>query len=181
VLVLNRRAGESIVIEHGIEVRVLSVSGRKVWLRIEAPGIDPPVCVSATAASDDEARLEIRAPASASVDADGVRVEVGSTDHPSSLSHASLALNLHVGQAVAVGKSLRVGVGPMTRANPCLTIEGPSIGTGVRVTVIRPVGNYVRIGVEAPARRVYRKELWDDVMAAAMAAAGAAAGDQPSA
>lgn len=172
MLVLNRRPGESIVIEHGIHLTVLSVTDRKVWLFLEAPGVDPPVRVSATAVSDEEARLEIGAPAAIAVDGDQITVEVGGEGHPAMATQATFSLNRSVGQSVAVGDGLRLGIGSVAKGNPCITIEGPSIGSGLRITLIRPAGSYVRIGVEAPERRVYRKELWDDMVAANQAAAG---------
>jgi sRNA-binding carbon storage regulator CsrA len=171
MLVLNRRPGESIVIEHGVQVSVLSVTDRKVWLCIEAPGVDPPVRVSAIAVSDTEARIEIGAPVSMSLEDGQVRVEVARPGHPAIHAQATVGLNRRIGESVAVG-ALRVGLGSLAKGNPSLTIEGPSIADGLRITLIRPVGSYVRIGVEAPDRRVYRKELWEEVMAANRAAAG---------
>lgn len=171
MLVLNRRPGESIVIEHGVQVSVLSVTDRKVWLSIEAPGVDPPVRVSATALSDTEARIEIGAPVSLSLEDGAVRVDVARPGHLAARAQATIGLNRRVGESVHVGDSLTVGLGSLAKGNPTLSIEGPSIADGLRITLIRPVGNYVRIGVEAPDRRVYRKELWDDVLASNRAAA----------
>jgi sRNA-binding carbon storage regulator CsrA len=172
MLVLNRRPGESIVIEHGVHVSVLSVSDRKVWLCLEAPDVDPPVRFSASAISDTEARIEIGAPVSVSIEDGGVHVEVAHPGHPAIESQATVGLNRRLGESIGVGGNLRVGLGSLAKGNPTLAIEGPSIAPGLRITLIRPVGSYVRIGVEAPDRRVYRKELWDDVMAANRAAAG---------
>lgn len=172
MLVLNRRPGESIVIEHDVHVSVLSVSDRKVWLSIEAPGVDPPVRFSATAVSETEARIEIGAPVSVSIGEGDAHVEVASPGHPAIEAQATVGLNRRIGESVAVGASLRVGLGSLAKGNPTLAIDGPTIAPGLRITLIRPVGSYVRIGVEAPDRRVYRKELWDDVMAANRAAAG---------
>jgi sRNA-binding carbon storage regulator CsrA len=172
MLVLNRRAGESIVIEDGIQLSVLSVTDRKVWLCIEAPGVDPPVRVSASAVSETEARFEIGAPISVEIDEEEARVEVARSGHPSIQAQATIGFNRRVGESVVVGNGLRVGLASLTKGNPSLTLEGPNMADGLTITVIRPVGRYVRIGVDAPDRRVYRKELWDDVMAANKAAAG---------
>lgn len=172
MLVLNRRPGESIVIEHEILLTVVSLTDRKVWLRVEGPGIDPPVRVCATVVSRDQARLEIAGPTSVAFDGDGVKVEVGGDDHPSIARQAVLSLNRSVGESAAVGRGLVVGIGSVARGNPCITLDGPEIGSGLRVTPVRMTGSYVRVGVEAPERRVYRKELWDDLVAANQAAAG---------
>lgn len=172
MLVLNRRPGESIIIERDISVRVDSASDRKAWLCVEAPGVDTPVRLAASVVAEDEVRFEVGAPASVSFDADGVRVEVGDASHPASAAQATIALNLRAGQSVAIGDGLRVGIGPMNRSNPCVSLEGPLMGSDVRITVIRQVGSYVRLGVDAPGRRVYRKELWDEVVGANQAAAG---------
>ena len=53
------------------------------------------------------------------------------------------------------------------KQNQSIVINGD-----IRITVVSIRGNQVRIGVEAPERRVYRKELWDDMVAANKAAAG---------
>ena len=172
MLVLNRRPGESIVIERGIHLTVLSVTDRKVWLCIEAPGVEPPVRVSATAISEEEARLEIGAPTALGLHGDDIRVEVGGEGHPALATQATFSLNRTVGQSLSVGDGLQVGIGSVAKGNPCITLDGPTIGSGVRITLIRPAGSYVRIGVEAPDRRVYRKELWDDMVTANQAAAG---------
>ncbi|MGH8980136.1 MAG: carbon storage regulator [Acidimicrobiales bacterium] len=172
MLVLNRRAGESIVIENGVQLSVLSVSDHKVWLCIEAPGVEPAVRVSATAVSETEARIEIGAPVAVEIDDQGARVEVASAGHPSIQAQATVGFNRRVGESVAVGDGLRVGLASLTKGNPSLMLEGPDMADGLTITLIRPVGRYVRIGVDAPQRRVYRKELWDDVMAANKAAAG---------
>lgn len=172
MLVLNRRAGESIVIEDGVHLSVLSVTDRKVWLCIEAPCVDPPVRVSASAVSETEARIEIGAPVSVAIEDGEARVQVAGAGHPSIQSQATIGFNRRVGESVVVGDGLRVGLASLAKGNPSLTLEGPDMAEGLTITVIRPVGRYVRIGVDAPERRVYRKELWDEVMAANRAAAG---------
>ena len=91
---------------------------------------------------------------------------------PALAAQATFSLNRRVGQAVSVGDGLRLGIGSVAKGNPCITIEGVTIGDGLRITLIRPAGSYVRIGVEAPGRRVYRRELWDDMVASNKAAAG---------
>lgn len=185
MLVLNRRGGESIVIDHGIEVMVLSVSDRKVWLGIEAPDLSVPVRLSAVALSDKAVRIEIGAPRRVAVD-DEIRIEVASSTHPSFASHGVVGFTRLIGQSITVtpcigdgdagsatSSDVKIGVASLAKGNPSLSIEGPRIGTGVRVTVVRQTGSYVRIGVEAPGRRVYRKELWEEVVSANRVAAAA--------
>ncbi len=58
-------------------------------------------------------------------------------------------------------------------SRPYLVLGGPAIDTELKIAFIRPVGNSVRLGVDAPGRRIYRKELWEALVAANRAALGA--------
>ncbi len=178
MLVLNRRPGESIVVEGGIDVTVSSVVDRKVHLRVTAPGLDQPLRLSSTALSGDEVRLEVGSPTSVRIDADEVQVDVAGDDEPAVAVDAMLSLVRRIGESVTIGDGLTVTVSAVSKGNPCLDITGPAIGFSVTVTVLRTRGSYVRVGIDAPAdRRVFRKELWDDVAAANRAAADDAADD----
>jgi|HubBroStandDraft_6_1064221.scaffolds.fasta_scaffold400432_3 sRNA-binding carbon storage regulator CsrA len=178
MLVLNRRPGESIVVEGGIDVTVSSVVDRKVHLRVTAPGLDQPLRLSSTALSGDEVRLEVGSPTSVRIDADEVQVDVAGDDEPAVAVDAMLSLVRRIGESVTIGDGLTVTVSAVSKGNPCLDITGPAIGFSVTVTVLRTMGSYVRVGIDAPAdRRVFRKELWDDVAAANRAAADDAADD----
>ena len=177
MLVLNRRAGEWILVEEGIRLGVLAVGERKAWLAIGVPGVEHPVRVALSALSAGTARLEIGAPISARFDGEDICVEVAGPGHAAVRTQATVAFDRKVAEHVRVGEVLRLGVGPMPKGSPCLTVEGPHIGTGLAITVIRRVGSYVRLGLEAPGRRVYRQELWEEVVAANRAAA---AGDDVS-
>ncbi len=200
MLVLNRRPGESIVVEHGIRLTVLSVADHKVWLVLEAPGLRGPVHLSAAVLSEHEVRLEVGAPSAARIGDGGVCLELSPGTRGDRPAEATLSLLRQVGTSVAVvedvdaagapagvppagevatgdgaaaGERLRITVASVAKGNPCLRLTGPSIGFPLDVTVLRAVGSYVRVGIDAPAeRRVYRKELWDDMVAANRAAAG---------
>lgn len=158
MLVLNRRPGESVIIEPDVHVTVLSVADRRVRISVRAPGV-PPLRVSATVVSANEARLEIGPLESVSFADDAIRVRTASDAHAASDAQAALAVNCTVGSRVAVGDDLWVGVAAVSKGNPCVAFGGPAIGDEVRITLIRPAGSYVRLGVEAPDRRVYREEL----------------------
>jgi sRNA-binding carbon storage regulator CsrA len=169
MLVLNRRPGESIVIEPDVTVTVLSIADRRVWLRLESPGL-PPVRISASALSPTEGRLEIGPLAAVAFDGGDVQVTTGGDDHPATTAQATVAVNRLVGEHVLVGSGLRVGLASLSKGNPCISFGGRSIGGEVRITLIRPAGSYVRLGVDAPDRRVYRSELWEVVQAGQQAA-----------
>lgn len=169
MLVLNRRPGESIIIEPDMELTVLSVADRRVWISLDAPGTVPSLRVSASAVTASEGRLEIGPVASIDFDGDDVRITTGEEGHPAGALQATVALHRLAGQRVRVGDDFYVGIASLSKGNPCVAFGGPAIGDEVRVTLIRPAGNYVRLGVDAPERRVYRKELWEVVQA----------GDQP--
>jgi len=172
VLVLNRRPGESILVEEGIDICVLQAGTDSLFLRIAAPRVDPSVVLGATAVSTRELRLQIGAPSKAWIDEDGVHVEVAGGGHPATAGHATLSFSCRSGLVARVGEGLELGVGPTERGHPCLTLDGPAVGVQVRLALIRLSKSCVRLGVDAPGRRVYRKELWDAVVAANTAAAG---------
>lgn len=171
MLVLNRRAGESIVVEDGIFLGVARIEEKNVWLSVEVPGVAHPVHLSARSLSPTEARVEIAAPRRARVDGDGVHVELADPGDPSLGARATLSANRRVTERIFVEGVLEVGVGPMPKGGACLVLGGRQIGQTFAVTVIRQVGSYARIGLDAPGRRVYRRELWDEIVAANRASA----------
>ena len=179
MLVLNRRPGESVIIEPDVHVTVLSVADRRVRISFAAPNL-PTLFVSAAVTSASDARLEIGPLSEVSFEAGRVRIEVWAHASPAhGAQHdaqagadpdtqPALAINRAVGERVDVGDDVWVGVASVSKGNPCIAFGGTAVGEEVRITLIRPAGSYVRLGVEAPNRRVYREELW-----AAMLAAGA--------
>lgn len=172
MLVLNRRPGESVLIEDDLVVTVLSARESTVWLRVLSPKITLPFLLGVSAISPTETRLEIGAPISATFDEHGARVEVGGPDHPSVAAKTTLSLVLRPGHRLNVAALLEVGVAPSERGHPCIVLGGPAIGPEVRVACIRPVRSCVRLGIDAPGRRVYRMELWEALVAENQAAAG---------
>ncbi len=172
MLVLNRRPGESILVEGGLVLSVLRVANQVVWLKIAGETIAPPVLLGVTAVSHEELRLEIGAPLRAWVDEDGVRVEVASGGHLSVVKHATLSFLCRPGHVARVGEGLELWVEPTERGHPALTLAGPAVGAQVRLAMIRLTKACARIGVDAPGLRVHRKELWEELVAANTAAAG---------
>jgi sRNA-binding carbon storage regulator CsrA len=165
MLVLNRRPGEAIVIEPDFRVTVLSVTDRRVWIGLRSSGPLPELRVSATVVSPDEARLEI-VPMSSVVFEDGrVRIAAPAEDDPATAARAGLAVDRKPGERVEIGEDLWVAIASISKGNPCVTFGGKAIGDPFSITLIRPAGSYVRLGVDAPNRRVYREELWDVVQA----------------
>ncbi|MGH8989696.1 MAG: carbon storage regulator [Acidimicrobiales bacterium] len=165
MLVLNRRPGESIVIEPDLRVTVLSVTDRRVWIGMCASGSLRDLRVSATVVSPSEARLEIVPMSSVQFHGDRVRITAPAGEDPASAARAGLAIDRHPGERVEIGDDLWVAITSISKGNPTLTFGGSAIGDELSVTLIRPAGSYVRIGVDAPNRRVYREELWDAVQA----------------
>jgi sRNA-binding carbon storage regulator CsrA len=160
MLVLNRRPGESIVIEPDVRVTVLSVAERRVWIGLKSSAF-PALHISATVLSATEARLEIVPISSVALEDGQVRVTVGSDGEPGTLARAGLALDRRAGERVEVGEDMWVAVSSVSKGNPTLAFGGRAIGDDFGLTLIRPAGSYVRLGVDAPDRRVYREELWD--------------------
>ncbi len=165
MLVLNRRPGESIVIEPDLRVTVLSVTDRRVWIGMRSASALPELRVSATVVSPNEARLEIVPMSSVTFDGDRVRITTGAEGDAANAVHAGLAVNRKPGERVEIGDGLWVAVASISKGNPSITFGGSAIGDELSITLIRPAGSYVRLGVDAPNRRVYREELWDAVQA----------------
>jgi sRNA-binding carbon storage regulator CsrA len=165
MLVLNRRPGESIVIEPDVRVTVLSVADRRVWIGLRSSGF-PDVHLSATVVSPTRARLEVGPISTVELEGDRVRVLVGSDGEPGALARAGLAVDRQTGERVEVGDDLWIGVTALVKGNPTLSFGGKAIGDDFELTLIGPTGSYVRLGVDAPDRRVYREELWEAVKSA---------------
>lgn len=165
MLVLNRRPGESIVIEPDLRVTVLSVTDRRVWISLCVDGASVTLRVCATAVSASEARLEIVPMSSVQFVGDRVRVTIATEQDEAVAARAGLAIDRRPGERVEVGDDVWVALASISKGNPTITFGGSAIGDELSVTLIRPAGSYVRIGVDAPNRRVYREELWDAVQA----------------
>ncbi len=165
MLVLNRRPGESIVIEPDLRVTVLSVTDRRVWVGFSAAGACGNLRVCATVLSPSEARLEIVPMSSVQFDGEHVRITTAGEQHAANASRAGLAIDRRPGERVEIGDHLWVAIGSISKGNPTITFGGSAIGDEFSITLIRPAGSYVRLGVDAPDRRVYREELWDAVQA----------------
>lgn len=172
MLVLNRRPGESIVVEGDLDISVLRGANHVVWLRIAGKRIAPSVLLGVTAISPEELRLEIGAPLRARVDERGVSVEVAGSGHLSVVRRATLSFLCRPGHVAEVGDGLELSVEPTERGHPALTLAGPAVGAQVRLAMIRLTKTCARIGVDAPGLRVHRKELWEELVAANTAAAG---------
>jgi sRNA-binding carbon storage regulator CsrA len=165
MLVLNRRPGESIVIEPDLRLTVLSVIDRRVWIGMTASGTCGELRVSATVVSPTEARLEIVPMSSVEFEGDRVRITTDGDQGAASAARVGLAIDRAPGERVEVGDDLWVEVASISKGNPTITFGGSAIGDELSITLIRPAGSYVRLGVDAPNRRVYREELWDAVQA----------------
>ena len=165
MLVLNRRPGESIVIEPDFRVTVLSVTDRRVWIGLCVDGASVTLRVCATVVSEDMARLEIVPMSGVQFVGDRVRITMATELDPAGAARAGLAIDRRPGERVEVGEDVWVSVASVSKGNPTVTFGGSAIGDELSITLIRPAGSYVRLGVDAPNRRVYREELWDSVQA----------------
>lgn len=167
MLVLNRRPGESIVIEPDLRVTVLSVADRRVWIGVAAGGRIPSMRMSASVVTPTEARVEIGPLSSIEFDDGAVRIEIAGEEHPASGAHAGIAIDRKLGERILIGGDLWASLTSVAKGNPSITLGGSAIGEELSITLIRPAGSYVRLGVDAPSRKVYREELWDAVTAGA--------------
>ena len=165
MLVLNRRPGESIVIEPDLRVTVLSVTDRRVWIGLCVGGASRTLRVCATVVSADEARLEIVPMSGVQFVGDRVRITMATDGDPAGAARAGLAIDRRPGERIEVEDDVWVSVASVSKGNPTVTFGGSAIGDELGITLIRPAGSYVRLGVDAPNRRVYREELWEAVQA----------------
>jgi sRNA-binding carbon storage regulator CsrA len=163
MLVLNRRPGESIIIEPDLRMTVLSLADRRVWIGLSAPGAFPELRVAASVVSAQEVRLEIVPTSSIVIEEGRVRVRAAPEGTAATAVRAGLAVDRKPGESIEVGDDLWISVASISNGNPSLEFGGKAIGDAFSVTLIRPAGSYVRLGVDAPNRRVYREELWDVV------------------
>lgn len=170
MLVLNRHFGESIIIEGGISVTVLSAKDRTVWLKVEGDVLYPPLFLGALGTSPTSMRLSIGSPLSMLVAEAGIRVALASGDHPSRPSQTLVSFECRTGDEVFVDNGIVLGVKATEHEHPNLILSGESLGEAVALAFIKPFGNWVRLGVDAPGRRVYRKELWEELTASNVAA-----------
>lgn len=178
MLVLNRRPGESIIIEPDIRATVLSVGDGRAWIGFHAPGILPDLRLTATVVSPEEARLEIGPLVSLEFGGDGVHMQSAPPSHPAAEMQAGISLCRGVGQRIDIDDGLWLEVGSLPKGNPSIAFGGLDVGEPFTIAIIRPAGSYVRIGVEAPGRRVYREELWETVRESALDADAAPAEEQ---
>lgn len=163
MLVLNRRSGESIIIEPDVRAMVLSIEEGRVWFQLHGLGTVSDLRLSATVVSVAEARLEIGPLVSVDFDAAGVRLRSAPTSHPAAAMQAGLSISRRVGERVEIDDEVWIEIGTLPKGNPSVAFGGVGVGEPFTLAVIRPSGSYVRIGVDAPNRRVYREELWDAV------------------
>lgn len=165
MLVLNRRAGEAIVIEGGVSVSVVSAREKQVWLRLEGERVDPGVTFAVDAAPTG-IMLEIQAARAFTVDED-VHVTLADAGRRT----ATVSVHCDEGEGVCIGDSLRISAGRMERGNLSVVLMGESVGPPIDLVLIRPTRSGVRIGVVAPGRSVLRQEIFDALSAANHASA----------
>lgn len=170
MLVLNRHFGESIIIEGGVTITVLSAENRTVWLRVAGEKLSPSLLVGACCTSSVSMRLSIGAPLSMVIDEPGVRVQLAGQDHPSRRSQAVVSFYRTSGEEVLLSNGAVLRVKGTEHEHPNLVLSGDPLGGEISLAFIRPVGSWIRLGVDAPQRRVYRKELWEEIVASNSAA-----------
>lgn len=174
MLVLRRRANEVIVFDGGLSLTVLEIASHRAWLGFEAPSLGGVVALASLEVDADGALVAVRSPTSVEYE-DGVTT-IGLAE--SNLARAAhLALRLGVGDEL-VFKGMRVVLAGVEHERATLTIEVEGMAGPIAVSVHAITGAEVRLGIDAPDDvRVYRKELWLDLLGANQAAAAWSSGD----
>lgn len=169
MLVLRRRSQEVIVFEGGLSVTVLDVTDHRAWLGFEAPSIPSVVAISSQVLDTERAQIGVRSPSS--LVTTGRRTTVALTPGPPD-PNAVLQLTRHVGDEIAC-EGITFTVASIANARVSLSLEVACIGRPVAVSVHSISGLEARIGIDAPDDlRVYRKELWLELLDANRGAAG---------
>ncbi len=160
MLVLNRRPGGSIIIDPDIKLTVLSVVDHQVRIGLRSARVDPMLCVRAAVVAPTTVRVELGPMAAVSVEGDTVQVTLPERDRRVLRPDAVLAIDRQSGERIEIGGELWVSPSVTSDGFPCLTYGGRVIGERFSITAIRPQGGGVRLGIDAPARKVVREEIW---------------------
>jgi len=159
VLVLRRRAHESIVFEGGLLITLVEVTDHRAWLAFSSPTIPTPVVVAALAVGHDTACIGIRSPAT--ITRSGTVTHVGLDASGVEQGDAPVLLvNKSAGERIVLA-GLTLEVSSLDQGRVVLEATVAEMAGGVGVSVFSVSGAEVKIGIDAPEDiRVYREEVW---------------------
>jgi len=179
MFVIRRREAEAIMFEGGLTVTVDAIAERAAWLRFESPEIPGSLVVAVLEAAPARLCVGVAAPESLKVSAGGstTSVTVAPGEAPGPPGRV-LLVNAVPGQRIEFD-GLTLGVVPSGTAKPALlAVETPALGGQVELAIITVSKFDVTVGISAPPDlRVYRLEVWRQLLEANQAAAGWQPGD----
>jgi sRNA-binding carbon storage regulator CsrA len=172
MLVLRRRLHEAVVFDGGLSLSLVSLDGRRPWLRLDGPGLAVPVTVATYTETPDTARLAVADPAAVSGRGDEVVVSVTPPGTGEPPGPVVLVVDRRPGQRLRIGE-LSLTLSSVDAGRPVWAVGLPALPAGVSVTVFSTSTVDARLGIEAPSEvRVYRREVWLELQAANQGAAG---------
>ncbi len=161
MLVLRRRARESIVFEGGLVVTLVEVGQHRAWLSFAAPSIPLPVVLSAAAAGPGGVSLGIRSPASIRRDGatDLVEIDVSPEDGDGDAAPVLLLTKKVGGHVVLPGVDLLVQ--DVNEGRVMLSAGVADVAGRVGISIYSVSASEAKFGILAPNDvRVYRGEVW---------------------
>lgn len=169
MLVLRRRAGEVIVFDGGLNLTVQAIAQHRAWLCFEAPSITNPVVISAFDADDERCLVAVASPTA--IEYDEGTISVRTAPKGTAPPEAHVVVPLHLGDRLGLD-GISFSLSGLAQNRPTLTIEVACLASPVGFSVHSITGAEARIGIEASDDvRVYRKELWLELLGANQAAA----------
>jgi sRNA-binding carbon storage regulator CsrA len=172
MLVLRRRLHEAVVFDGGLSLSLVSLEGRRAWLRFEGPGLAASVTVATYTETPDTARLAVADPASVSRSGDEVAVSVSTSEDGEPPGPVVLVVDRRPGQRVRIGE-LALTLSSVDAGRPVWAVGLPTFAGGVSLTVFSTSTVDARLGIDAPSDvRVYRQEVWLELQSANQGAAG---------
>jgi len=179
MFVIRRHAGEAVMFEGGLAVTVHAIVDRAAWLAFTSPDIAGAVVVAVVAADPERLCVAVAGPEGLTPSADGRTTTVAvSAEVAGPAADRVLLVGVSPGQRIEFD-GLSLGAAPSGSDKPALlAVEAPALGGPVELAIITVSKFDATIGVAAPPDlRVYRLEVWEQLLEANRAAAGWEAGD----
>ncbi len=178
MLVLRRRARESIVFEGGLVVTLVEVGQHRAWLSFAAPSIPRPVVLSAVASGPGDVTIGIRSPASIRREGptDLVELATSAEDGGGDVPPVLLLTKRAGGRVELPGVDLEVR--EVDDGRVMLAASVAEVAGRVGISIYSVSSSEAKFGILAPEDvRVYRGEVWQAMQRANEAAAGWSAAD----
>ncbi|HVB06597.1 MAG TPA: carbon storage regulator [Acidimicrobiales bacterium] len=170
MLVLRRRPNEAIVIDGGLTLTLLQVTGGVAWLCFTTATTPGRVEVAVPANALKAAELSFRGVRALSRRGPLTTLELTADGEPE--LEAVVTLTRRPGEAIEVA-GLNFSLTSIEKERLYLELTAQGLGAPITLSIVDVSSVDARIGVSAPPEiRVNRAELWEQMQAANAAAAG---------